>query len=156
MYFFLHTSSFCLYSLKRQKKTPKPHITHLVTCLWKSVSCLCVTVTAPTVVSFGKPFKEFSNHRQKVCAEKRVKSYKRRQDLLNWTLQVITKTHRFFLAALVLPDLEASKGINKAVLSLGLSNLWGLEQFAKEGKPRLPFKEVVAGIISERALLLWK
>lgn len=39
---------------------------HLVTCLWKSVSCLCVTWMAPPVVSFGKPFSEFSSQRQNV------------------------------------------------------------------------------------------
>lgn len=40
---------------------------HLVTCLWKSVSCLCVTWMAPPVVSLGKPFSEFSSQRQNVC-----------------------------------------------------------------------------------------
>lgn len=42
--------------------------TNLVTCLWKSVSCLWVTCTAPPDVSFGKPFNEFSSQRQKVYA----------------------------------------------------------------------------------------
>lgn len=43
-----------------------PSAAHLVTCLWKSVSCLCVTWRAPPEVSFGKPFSEFSSQRQKV------------------------------------------------------------------------------------------
>lgn len=49
----------------------EPSATHLVTCLWKSVSCLCVTWMAPPVVSFGNPFSEFSSQRQNVCAEGR-------------------------------------------------------------------------------------
>jgi len=64
-----------------QKRSPAPspmsHGTrrrraHLVTCLWKSVSCLCVTWMAPPVVSFGKPFSEFSSQRQNVCGRARA------------------------------------------------------------------------------------
>lgn len=47
-------------------------VSHLVTCLWKSVSCLWVTVTAPPDVSFGKPFRAFSNQRQKVWNDTEV------------------------------------------------------------------------------------
>lgn len=43
-----------------------PWTPHLVTCLWKSVSCLWVTVTAPPDVSFGKPFSAFSSQRQNI------------------------------------------------------------------------------------------
>lgn len=49
----------------------EPGATHLVTCLWKSVSCLCVTWMAPPVVSFGNPFSELSSQRQNVCARER-------------------------------------------------------------------------------------
>lgn len=39
---------------------------HLVTCLWKSVSCLWVTVMAPPDVSLGKPLRACSNQRQNI------------------------------------------------------------------------------------------
>lgn len=48
----------------RPASGPRPP--HLVTCLWKSVSCLWVTVMAPADVSLGKPLRACSNQRQKV------------------------------------------------------------------------------------------
>lgn len=50
--------------LRRSSTWSRPP--HLVTCLWKSVSCLWVTVMAPPDVSLGKPLRACSNQRQKV------------------------------------------------------------------------------------------
>lgn len=106
-------------------------------------------MTAPTVVSFGKPFKEFSNQRQKVCTEKkRVRVLDRAYS--NGTLQVITKPTRFSIVALAFPNLEASKGMNKSTI-FRPSNLLGIGIVYK-GMPRLPLKGA-AVIISDRALL---
>lgn len=46
------------------------HSSALVTCLWKSVSCLCVTDKAPPAVSFGRPFSVDSSQRQNVGRSK--------------------------------------------------------------------------------------
>lgn len=42
-------------------------LTYLVTALWKSVSCLCVAVTAPPLLDVGSAFNVVSNQRQNVC-----------------------------------------------------------------------------------------
>lgn len=88
---------------------------------------MCVTVTAPPVVSFGKPFKEFSNHRQKVCTEKKDKHFKGRQGLLNWDPTGNNKNPQVFLSSISVPDLEVNKGVNRSTI-FDLPTYWGLEQ----------------------------
>lgn len=54
-------------SITQPRCSPVPtRRTHLVTCLWNSVSCLWVTVTAPPAVCFGNPFSAFSSQRQNI------------------------------------------------------------------------------------------
>lgn len=68
---------------------------HLVTCLWKSVSCLWVTVTAPPDVSFGKPFRAFSNQRQNVWKKEKKTDSKHLSNTWWYTRPgVIVYTHR--------------------------------------------------------------
>lgn len=47
-------------------------LTYLVTALWKSVSCLCVAVTAPPLLDVGNAFNVVSNQRQNVFKRRKL------------------------------------------------------------------------------------
>lgn len=47
-------------------------LTYLVTALWKSVSCLCVAVTAPPLLDLGNAFNVVSNQRQNVFKRRKL------------------------------------------------------------------------------------